>query len=107
MRLRLVKPSKRDVWLAAALYGMNVFDMAATLAAIRRGYEESNPLMRCLIELGPIYFILFKVIGAGALTTLLLFVPISKRINVVLLFLAGVYFMLAVSHLLIFWSTRG
>ena len=103
--MRFARPTKGDILVAAFLYLLNVFDMAATMYAIRAGYGmEMNPLMKFLMDHGMGYFVFVKVVVMLVLTVALLFVYVPKKVNVTLLFLAGMYTMLGISHALIFWS---
>lgn len=100
----LVPPSKRDIKIAVVLYTLNIVDMIATLVGIRHGMEEMNPIMNSLLQMGEEYFVFVKVFVFAFFTFFLLYVPISKKVNTVLLFLSGMYMMLVFTHILIFWS---
>lgn len=103
-----VKPKRRDVCIASFFYLLNVFDMIATVYAINKGYAiEGNPLMRFLMDQGMWMFIAFKLVVVAGFAAFLLFLPISKSVNTVLLFLAGVYTMLGISHVLIYLGAYG
>lgn len=100
--MKFIRPRPFDVTLACVFYMLNLFDMCATLSLLDRGYEELNPIMQSLINANPLLFVMFKVFGVGSMTVLLLFVPFSRRVNVVLLFMTGVYFMLGTLHVALF-----
>lgn len=106
--MRFVRPSKRDVYLAIFLYVLNIFDTVCTTLMVTSGKGmEMNPLMDFLIRKDIRLFIGFKVIVPIFVTALLLFLPTPKRVNTALLFLAGMYTMLAIVHLLVIWSLHG
>ena len=101
-------PAKRDVITAGCLYALNLFDMAATAYAVTKGYAmELNPLMRALMGRGMTYFVLFKIVIIFFLAWALLFIPVSKHINTVLVFVTGMYAMVGLMHILIFLSQHG
>ena len=95
-----VRPKSRDIALAIILYTMNLLDASFTLYIIDNGEDELNPLMAALINLGVIYFIAFKVLFVAALTALMLFLPLSSRVNTSLLVLSCVYTALTALHII-------
>lgn len=102
--IELVPPSKRDIKIAVVLYVLNLIDMVSTLYGVKHGATEMNPLMALALNNGDLTFVIAKVFGMGFATLLLLYVPISKKVNTVLLFLAGMYAMLVMTHMFMFWS---
>ena len=106
--MKLVRPSKRDVVIAVVFYLLNLFDTVCTAIMVGSGRAfELNPLMRTLLDHSVWSFVLFKVLVPLVLTALLLIFPAPKRVNAVLVFLAGMYTTVAVVHLLIFWNFNG
>lgn len=106
--MRFSRPTKRNVLTAAALYSLNLFDMGATAYAVTKGYAmELNPLMRMLMEEGMEYFILFKVAIVLVLASFLLFIPFSRQLNSILVFLTGAYAAIGLMHILIFLGQNG
>lgn len=94
---------RRDVYIALIFYALNIFDMVATMIAVKSGYGmELNPFMRFLMEQGMGYFVFAKVVVVGALAYILLNVRIAPRLNNGLVFVTGLYVMLCLGHLLIF-----
>lgn len=102
--MKFQKPTKRDTFLFVLFYFLNLFDTVATVIATRNGGIELNPPMRFLLERGIGYFVAFKVIGVLIMGLVALFYPVSKRVNVTLLFISGMYAMLTIYHLLMFWN---
>lgn len=103
--MRFNRPAKSDVLIAVLLYMLNIFDMIATMRAISMGYGmEINPVMRVLMDKGMGYFVFVKVVVMLVVTVFLLLVPVPKKVNVALLFMTGMYMMLGLVHVLIFWS---
>jgi len=101
-------PTKRNILTAGVLYSLNLFDMVATAYAVSKGYAmELNPFMRMLMEEGMIYFIVFKVAFVLALASFLLFIPFSRRLNSILIFLTGAYAAIGLMHILIFLGQNG
>lgn len=98
--MRFVRPKKKDIFLALALYVLNVSDALFTLHFVSNGAGELNPAMEFLLSLGSIHFLAFKIVVVGALTVLLLFLPLSSRVNNALLFFSGVYGLLVMMHIL-------
>lgn len=106
--MRFCRPTKRNVITASALYALNLFDMVATAYAVTKGYAmELNPIMRMLMEAGMGYFILFKVAFVLVLASFLLFIPFSRQINTILVFLTGAYAAIGLMHILIFLGQNG
>jgi len=102
---RLLNAKRSDIVTALSLYLLNIFDMFATMFAITKGYAiEMNPIMKAVMDYGMGYFVFIKVVVMFCVTVSLLFLPLSRKINVVLLFVAGMYTMLGIMHILIFLS---
>lgn len=60
------------------IVGFNAFDAFATLAALDKGADELNPLMRAALELGPAAFIAVKMALIGFLCALLALVTMWR-----------------------------
>lgn len=92
-----------DALVAFSLYLLNIFDMGATMYAVLNGYGmELNPLMRLLMNYGMGYFVFVKVFVMAVFMVLMLHVPIRRSLNNGLVFLAGMYTMLGIGHVLVF-----
>lgn len=101
--MKLKVPRKNDAIIAVALYLLNIFDMVATMYAVRSGYGmEMNPLMRFLMNHGMGYFVFVKVVVMAFFMFFMLQVPLGRRLNNGLVFLAGMYTMLGIGHVLIY-----
>ena len=51
--------------LATLIHTFNFLDAVLTLAALRIGVEEANPLMAWLLSFGPVAFFVVKVVVVG------------------------------------------
>lgn len=99
---------RRDLWIALSLYLLNLFDMVATIFAVKSGYGmEINPLMRFLMNYNIWAFVFVKTVVMGVVVAATLQVPMSRRTSNVLVFMTGMYTMLGIGHILIFWNFHG
>lgn len=88
-----------DLILVAMVFGLNVFDAGMTLHHLGRGAIEQNPLMDQLIQWGPVWFVLEKVVVIGLCMAALLIhktFGIARRAALVLL---AAYGLLMIQHL--------
>lgn len=98
------RPKRSDMVVAVSLYTLNLFDACATLVLMSRGATELNPAMAALLDLGPEYFIVFKVFGVLAFTLFLLYVSFNSLTNKIIWLFTIVYACVTIYHLTNLWS---
>jgi len=88
-----------DLILVALVFTLNLIDAGMTLHHLEHGAIEQNPLMDRLIQWGPIWFLLEKVVVIGLCMAALLVhktFGLARRSALVLL---GAYGLLMIQHL--------
>lgn len=96
----LVRPTRREVYVALTLFSLNVFDAIATIVLLDRGAVELNPVMGLLIDLGVGYFLAFKILFVGTFTWILLYLSFDRHVNRVIMAFTAVYALLTMYHLI-------
>lgn len=94
---------RHDIFMFLIFYLLNIFDMISTVYAISKGYAfEANPIMRALMSCGMGWFIAAKIIVPIPISFVMLFFPFMKRWNPMITFIAGMYTMLALTHVMLY-----
>lgn len=90
----------------AALLGvcaLNVFDTFFTLVYLQRGGSEANPIADAMIRMSPAYFAFWKIFVFGNALAILCLHKNFRRARAGILIGAGIYVLLTIYHLFLFF----
>lgn len=97
---------QRHLWVCLCLGILNAADALFTHQLLQKGGNELNPLMRSIYEYDPVIFLLIKflfsylIIGIG-------FIPLKRRVQILLNLALVVYFFVIAWHVIInIWLVR-
>ncbi|MBY6037054.1 hypothetical protein KUV80_10325 [Fictibacillus nanhaiensis] len=91
---------QRHLWISACLAILNMADALFTHQLLLKGGTELNPLMRTLYAIDPVLFLAVKFLFS-CLILLSGFVPLHKRVRILLYIAFIIYFFVVLYHIYI------
>lgn len=85
------------------LFLLNIVDGALTIVWVQMGIAtEANPIMNFLLQEGPEYMMLFKIVLVGSCITLLWFLRLNRITQIMTTVGMLTYLMIMIVHLTVF-----